>query len=305
MDPAILAIVVVVAVFGLIGVLFLIGSLFGLFFTVDQQTAAIVERFGKYVATRGPGLKMKIPLIERVAARVPLRLQQFDVPVDTMSEEETSVKPIVAVQYLTPIDKAADAYYKLQNPQAQITSFVQKVVRAKVPNIKLMDLFKEKEEIATEIETGLKELISDFGYEIVKAFVVDIEIDPKVREAMNKVNEMRRLALAAEEEAKLIEALERGKGAGVRAQRIEIAHSIVESFKLLKAELPEGATFEALLTLLTVQYYDMLEKLGASGKVSTIMLPSGPNGALDTITGMRDAITSGAIAAKNATEGAR
>ena len=53
--------------------------IFSIFFTVKQQSAAIVERFGKFTRISHAGLRTKIPLIERVAGRLSLKIQQLDV----------------------------------------------------------------------------------------------------------------------------------------------------------------------------------------------------------------------------------
>lgn len=65
-------ILIVLLVFGL---LILLSS----FFTVKQQTAVVIERFGKFTSIRNSGLQLKIPIIDRVAGRVNLRIQQLDV----------------------------------------------------------------------------------------------------------------------------------------------------------------------------------------------------------------------------------
>ncbi|HHC80030.1 MAG TPA: SPFH domain-containing protein, partial [Flavobacteriia bacterium] len=57
--------------------------LFAAAFIVKQQTAVIVERFGKYQSIRHAGLQFKIPLIDRIAGRISLKIQQLDVIVET------------------------------------------------------------------------------------------------------------------------------------------------------------------------------------------------------------------------------
>ena len=49
------------------------------FFTVRQQTAVSIERFGKFESIRHSGLQMKIPIIDKIAARISLKIQQLDV----------------------------------------------------------------------------------------------------------------------------------------------------------------------------------------------------------------------------------
>ena len=65
------------------------------FFTVKQQTRAILERFGRYVRTAKPGLNMKMPFIDHVVMRVSLRVQQLIIEVETKTLDNVFVKAIV------------------------------------------------------------------------------------------------------------------------------------------------------------------------------------------------------------------
>ena len=68
-------------------------------FIVKQQTAAIIERFGRFVAIRQSGLHFKIPVIDRIAGRLSLRILQLDVIVETKTKDDVLVKLKVSVQY--------------------------------------------------------------------------------------------------------------------------------------------------------------------------------------------------------------
>ncbi|MCB0446852.1 MAG: SPFH domain-containing protein, partial [Gelidibacter sp.] len=127
-----------------LGVLILLSS----FFTVKQQSAAIIERFGKFLSIRHSGLQMKIPLIDRVAGRLSLKIQQLDVIVETKTLDDVFVRLKISVQYMVIRDKVYDAFYRLDYPHEQITSYVFDVVRAEVPKMKLDDVFVKKDDIA-------------------------------------------------------------------------------------------------------------------------------------------------------------
>jgi regulator of protease activity HflC (stomatin/prohibitin superfamily) len=118
--------------------------LFGAFFVVKQQSAAVVERFGKFTSVRQSGLQIKIPIIDRVAGRLSLRVQQLDVVVETKTKDDVFVKIKVSVQFMVIKDKVYDAFYKLDYPHDQITSYVFDVVRAEVPKMILDDVFEKK-----------------------------------------------------------------------------------------------------------------------------------------------------------------
>jgi len=73
--------------------------LFSTFFIVRQQTAAIIETFGKYSSIRNAGLQLKIPLVQRIAARMNLKIQQLDVLVETKTKDDVFVKLKISVQF--------------------------------------------------------------------------------------------------------------------------------------------------------------------------------------------------------------
>ncbi len=119
-----LIILAVVAVLALILV-------FSSLFTVEQQTAALVERFGKFQRVARSGLNFKVPIIDRVAGRINLRVQQLDVNVETKTLDNVFVHTVVAVQYMVIPEQVYDAFYRLDQPTVQITAYVFDTVRAR------------------------------------------------------------------------------------------------------------------------------------------------------------------------------
>src|SRR6188472_2953166 len=93
------------------------------FFTVKQQTAVIIERFGKFLSVRNSGLQLKIPVIDRIAGRVNLKIQQLDVIIETKTKDNVFVKMKVSVQFKVIQEKVYDAFYKLEYPHDQITAY--------------------------------------------------------------------------------------------------------------------------------------------------------------------------------------
>ena len=127
------------------------------FFTVRQQTAVSIERFGKFESIRHSGLQMKIPIIDKIAARISLKIQQLDVIVETKTLDDVFVKIKVSVQFVVIKEKVYDAIYKLEYPHDQITSYVFDVVRAEVPKMKLDDVFVKKDDIAIAVKREVQE----------------------------------------------------------------------------------------------------------------------------------------------------
>ncbi len=274
------------------------------FFIVQQQTAAIVQSLGKYDRISGPGLHIKLPFIEKVAGTVNLRIQQLDVDVETKTQDNVFVRVIVSVQYFVLKDKVYDAFYKLDDPVNQIKAFVFDVVRARVPKIKLDDVFEKKDEIAGAVKSELSQVMDDFGYGIVKTLVTDIDPDAKVKTAMNEINAAQRLRVAATEkgeaekiiQVKAAEADAEAKalsGKGIADQRRAIVEGLRESVGEFQRTI-EGTTASDVMNLiLMTQYFDTLKDLGNASNTNTILIPHSPGAVGDLATQLRDAVITG------------
>jgi len=270
-------------------------SFIGLFFTVKQQTAVIVERFGKFKGIRNAGFQVKIPIVDRIAARLSLRVQQLDVVVETKTQDDVFVKLKISVQYVVIKEKVYDAYYKLDNPYSQITSYVFDVVRAEVPKLKLDDVFEKKDDIAIAVKGELQDAMNDYGYGIVKTLVTDIDPDEQVKQAMNRINAAERAKVAAQfegdaqrilmvEKAKAEAESKRLQGQGIANQRREIAHGLEESVNVLNKVGINSQEASALIVV--TQHYDTLQAMGTLGKSNLILLPNSPQAAGDMLNNM-------------------
>src|SRR3990167_10191836 len=278
--------------------------IFSLFFTVQQQTTAIVERFGKYVRASGAGLHTKWPLIERVAFRINMRVQQLDVVVETKTKDNVFVKIAVSAQFQVLPDKIFEAFYKLEDPNQQIRSFIFDSVRARVPKMLLDDVFEKKEEIADCVKVELSEIMANFGYGIVNTLVTDIDPDAKVKAAMNEINEAQRLRVAAQErgEAEKILKVKKAEadaasialqGKGLADQRKAIIDGLRESIAAFQQSVQSANEIDVMSIVLLTQYFDTIKELGASGNSNTILMPHSPASVNDFMSQIRDSFIVG------------
>ena len=273
------------------GVVVLLSS----FFIVKQQTAAIIERFGRFQSIRQSGLQMKIPLVDRISGRLSLKIQQLDVIIETKTLDDVFVKLKVSVQYVVIRTKVYDAFYKLEYPHDQITSFVFDVVRAEVPKMKLDDVFVKKDDIAIAVKRELQEYMSEYGYDIIKTLVTDIDPDAQVKEAMNRINASEREKIAAQfegdaarilivEKAKAEAESKRLQGQGIADQRREIARGLEESVEVLNKVGINSQEASALIVV--TQHYDTLQSIGQETNSNLILLPNSPQAGSNMLNDM-------------------
>lgn len=268
---------------------------FSAFFTVKQQTAVVIERFGKFISIRNSGLQMKVPVIDRIAGKVNLRIQQLDVIIETQTKDNVFVKMKVSVQFKVIQEKAYEAFYKLEYPHDQITAYVFDVVRAEVPKLILDDVFVRKDDIAIAVKRELNEAMTTYGYDIINTLVTDIDPDIQVKNAMNRINAAEREKVAAEyeSEAQRIRIVAKAKaeaeskrlqGQGIADQRREIARGLVESVNQLNEVGINSQEASALIVV--TQHYDTLHSIGADTHSNLILLPNSPQAATDMLNNM-------------------
>jgi regulator of protease activity HflC (stomatin/prohibitin superfamily) len=285
-------------------VIFGIATFFSGLYTVDTAEAAVVQRFGKYVRIAGAGLNFKTPWIEQVAGRVNLRVQQFKVEVETKTLDNVFVKVLVSVQYQVIQSKVYEAFYKLESPGDQITSYVFDSVRSQVPKMNLDDVFEKKDDVADAVKRELASVMADFGYTIIKALVTDVDPDPKVKSAMNDINAAQREQVASQargeaekilkvKQAEAEAASKALQGQGVADQRKAIINGLRESVEQFKQSV-EGATAKDVT----------MKDIGTQDKSNTIFMPHSPGTMNDLFTQIQAVILGNQVTAKTKATGA-
>ncbi|WP_028377090.1 SPFH domain-containing protein [Leeuwenhoekiella sp. MAR_2009_132] len=274
-----------------IGLIILISAVF----MVKQQTAAVIERFGKFTSVRNSGIQLKIPLIDKIAGRINLKIQQLDVIVETKTKDDVFVRLKISVQFQVVKTNVYDAFYKLEDPQNQITSYVFDVVRSEVPKMKLDDVFERKDDIAIAVKSELNQAMTDYGYDIIKTLVTDIDPDQQVKIAMNRINAAEREKVAAEYEAeaeriKIVAKAraeaesKRLQGQGIADQRREIARGLEESVEVLNNVGINSQEASALIVV--TQHYDTLQSVGENTNSNLILMPNSPQAGSEMLNNM-------------------
>ena len=254
-----------------------------------------VSQFGKFQSIRQSGLQIKIPLVDRISGRLSLKIQQLDVIIETKTLDDVFVRLKVSVQYKVIKDRVYDAFYKLDYPHDQITSYVFDVVRAEVPKMKLDDVFVKKDDIALAVKAELNDAMSGYGFDIIKTLVTDIDPDAQVKQAMNRINASEREKIAAQfegdaarilivEKAKAEAESKRLQGQGIADQRREIARGLEESVEVLNKVGINSQEASALIVV--TQHYDTLQSIGGETNSNLILLPNSPQAGSNMLNDM-------------------
>ncbi|HEP5428087.1 TPA: SPFH domain-containing protein [Streptococcus pyogenes] len=284
--------------FGVIVILAIVASTL---YVVRQQSVAIVERFGRYQKTATSGIHVRLPFgIDKIAARVQLRLLQSEIIVETKTKDNVFVTLNVATQYRVNEQNVTDAYYKLMKPESQIKSYIEDALRSSVPKLTLDELFEKKDEIALEVQHQVAEEMSTYGYIIVKTLITKVEPDAEVKQSMNEINAAQHKRVAAQELAnadkiKIVTAAEaeaekdRLHGVGIAQQRKAIVDGLAESIQELKEANISLNEEQIMSILLTNQYLDTLNTFATKGN-QTLFLPNTPSGVEDIRTQVLSAL---------------
>ncbi len=297
--PTMLVLLVIVIV-----IFFALSVVLGSFFTVETSQVALVQRLGKFARVAGPGLNWKTPWIEVVVARMSLKVQQFDVKVETKTQDNVFVQIPVSIQFLVIPDGVEAAFYKLSDPVKQIESMVYNVVLGHVPKMKLDDAFLNQADIAKDLRDSLDASMREYGYSIVKVLISDIVPDPKVKAAMNDINAAQRereatvsraetnkmlLVKQAEAEAES----KRLQGEGIANQRKAIIAGLKDSVEDFAKSVPGSTPQDVMQLVLMTQYFDTLKEIAANDHTNTVLVPHTPNTLADLFGQIRNAIVTG------------
>ena len=273
-------------------VFFLLSVLLGSFFTVSTAQVAVVTRFGRFLRIAEPGLNWKWPIIDTLAGRVSLRVNQISLTMETKTKDNVFVTIPISVQNRVRPEKVFDAFYKLSNPTEQIQSYVEQVILGHVPGMTLDEVFASQSGIAAAVKKELDADMAAFGYEIVNVLVTDIVPDAKVKSAMNDINAAQREQVAANArgEAEKILVVKKAEaeaeskalqGQGIANQRKAIFEGLQGSIEAFQRAIGSVSTSDVMQLVLITQYFDTIKSIGEMDKTNTLFLTHSPGAVKD------------------------
>ena len=298
----------VIWIFYAIVLFFVLSIVLGSFFTISTAQVAVIARFGKFLRVAEAGLNWKWPIIDAIAGRVSLRVNQINLTMETKTKDNVFVTIPISVQNRVRPDKVYDAFYKLANPVEQIQSYVEQVILGHVPGMTLDEVFASQSSIASAVKQELDADMAGFGYEIVNVLVTDIVPDAKVKSAMNDINAAQREQVAANArgEAEKILVVKKAEaeaeskalqGQGIANQRKAIIEGLKDSVEAFSKAVEGSTPKDVMMLVLVTQYLDTMKEIGANDKSNTILLSHSPAAVGDLFKQMQDAVMIGHKAA--------
>lgn len=279
-----------------LGLILLFVILPSMVFVVPGKRAKVLETFGKpHQHARMPGLNFKLPWpITGIVGTVNLQLQEIGADVSVKTRDNSFMTLPVKVQYRASSDStgAVKAHYELENPEQQITSYVLNNVRQTASAMDMVDLYQNRDNIESQVQTSLQERFIQFGYSIENVLVDEPQPSPEVRDAFNRVIASMREREAAENiaEARRIELVgvaqaekesKRLQGEGIASMREAIARGMKDAMTTLRAS---GLSNEQALSLLMdTNRLDTLAVASAHGNLVLADMKSGGETLISTI----------------------
>ena len=246
---------------------------------VPQSEKHVVERFGRLRAVLGPGINFIVPFLDKVRHQVSVLERQLP-----NAEQDAITKDNVLVQIDTSVFyrilEPEKTVYRIRDVDGAIATTVAGIVRAEIGKMDLDEVQSNRSQLIAQIKTSVEDAVDDWGIEVTRAEILDVNLDQATRDAMlQQLNaerarraqvteaEGRRRAVELAADADLYAAEQAAKARRITAEAEAYATEIVA--KVIRENGIEAAQYEVAL-----KQVDALSKLSAGGGKQIVMLPS-------------------------------
>lgn len=244
---------------------------------VREKHVEVIEFLGKYSTTLSPGLNFILPPpFNRVAKVLSLKVAEIKSDIDVKTMDNVFVSIPISVMYQVNEDSAADAFYKLEDPEAQINRWVLASIRAKAAEMNLESLYQDRTSVIDSVSKDIEKKLQEFGFRLETILIDQPNVGKEMESAFNRVVAAKRAAEAAtsEGEAEKVKVVAKAnaeaeaqsiRASGIGNARKIIAQSYADSIKVIKES---GGNEEAAMDLLlSVNRLEALRDIGAKGNM--------------------------------------
>ena len=163
--------------------IFIIACIFLGVRVVPQSEKHVVERFGRLRSVLGPGLNFVVPFLDRVAHKVSILERQLPTAQqDAITTDNVLVKAETSVFYR--ITEPEKTVYRIRDVDAAIATTVAGIVRSEIGKMELDQVQSNRAEVAANVREQVRLLVDDWGIEVTRAEILDVNLDDATRSAM-------------------------------------------------------------------------------------------------------------------------
>lgn len=246
---------------------------------VPQSEKHVVERFGRLHAVLGPGINFIVPFLDRIAHRVSVLERQLPTSrQDAITADNVLVQVETSVFYR--IIEPEKTVYRIRDVDGAIATTVAGIVRAEIGRMELDAVQSNRSSLIATIQENLANMVDDWGIEVTRVELIDVNLDEATRAAMlQQLNaerarraqvteaEGRKRAVELSADADLYAAEQQAKARRVTADAEAYATSVI-------AEAIARNGLEAAQFQVALKQVEALAEVGRSAGNQTVLLPS-------------------------------
>ncbi len=246
---------------------------------VSQSDKHVVERFGRLRTVLGPGINFIVPFLDRIAHKISILERQLpNANQDAITADNVLVQVETSVFYR--ITEPEKTVYRIRDVDAAIATTVAGIVRAEIGKMELDEVQSNRNMLISTIKGSVEEAVDDWGIEVTRAELLDVNLDQATRDAMlqqlNAERERRAAVTRAEGEKRAVElnadAELYAAEQAAKARRVQSDAEAYATSVVAKAIADNG--IEAAQYQVALKQVEALNALGANPSSSTIVVPA-------------------------------
>ena len=263
----------------LLGAIFLIAVILKGVRIVPQSDKFVIERFGRLHAVLGPGINFIVPFLDSVAHKISILERQLPTASqDAITKDNVLVQVDTSVFYR--ITEPEKTVYRIRDVDAAIATTVAGIVRAEIGKMDLDEVQANRSQLIATIKASVEDAVDDWGIEVTRAEILDVNLDQATRDAM-----LQQLNAERERRAQVTRAEGQKRAVELQADAELYAAEQVAKARRIQADAEAYATqvvaraiadhgIEAAQYQVALKQVEALNALGKGEGKQTIVLPA-------------------------------